>query len=249
MEKKSVISFENVSFFYHQNLILDQITFTIHAGDYVGVLGPNGGGKTTLLKMILGLEKPNTGTITLFEKKPTRSLYQRIGYVPQTAAQKDWHFPATVEEVVASGRTSQKNGRFSSRENKKAITDALETLELLPLRKKLIEELSGGQRQRVFIARALCGSPDVLILDEPTVGVDAPSQEQFYRFIKKLNKEKKITILFVTHDIDVVAKEAKAILCLNRTLLCHVPAKDGITPTILKKMYGVQGEHLTHLHE
>lgn len=244
------ISFKNVSFFYNNDVVLDDITFNIEEGDYVGILGPNGSGKTTLLKLLFGLLEPRTGSVSLFGKNgSSRAARARIGYVPQTVTQSDWSFPATVEEIVSSGCVAS-SGLFHrmSAEHKKSVDAALELVEIADLRKRLIGQLSGGQRQRVFIARALAGSPDVLVLDEPTVGVDIAAQETFYAFLKKLNTEQKMTIVFVSHDIDVIAHEAASVLCLNKQLVCHVPAKDAITSGVLEKMYGEKGKYILHGH-
>lgn len=244
------IEIQNLSFSYGSEQVLDHITFTVEVGEYIGILGQNGSGKTTLLKLILGLLEPQEGTIRLFgdEVKYFKDK-DWIGYVPQAIQYAGWEFPATVEEVVSSGRTAKVGllRRFR-KQDYQAVEQALERADVLPLRKRLINELSGGQRQRVFIARALAAEPKVLILDEPTVGVDIASQEQFYALLRKLNNEDNITIVFVSHDIDVITHESKTILCLNRELVCHVASKDFITKEHLEKMYGEKSRYILHGH-
>jgi zinc transport system ATP-binding protein len=245
----TAIEARDVHFQYGENTVLDHVSFTIQAGDYVGVLGPNGSGKTTLLRTILGIAQPTSGAIHVFGKS-IHDFADRasIGYVPQRAASSAQNFPATVEEIVVSGRTP-KIGLFkrTSTGDMQVITDAMQTADVLRLRKRLMSRLSGGERQRVFIARALAAEPKVLILDEPTVGVDIGAQEIFYTFLRKMN-EHGMTIVLVSHDIDVLAGEAKTILCLNRELICHVAAKDFITSDHLAKLYGEKGKFILHKH-
>ncbi len=247
---RNAIELEEVSFLYDGTLVLDNISFTIETGDYVGILGPNGSGKTTLLKIILGLIEPAAGEVTIFGES-IRDFKQHswIGFVPQHVSVGDWQFPATVEEIVRSGRTATIGllRRFSSTDAH-ACAEAMEIAEVSDLAKRRIGELSGGQRQRVFIARALAASPKVLILDEPTVGVDIARQEKFYAFLKKLNEKHNITIIFVSHDIDVAVHEAKTILCLNKQLVCHVASHDFINKDFLEKMYGTKGKYILHGH-
>jgi zinc transport system ATP-binding protein len=247
--KSPAIAFQDVNFFYNDDIVLDDITFEIEEGDYVGILGPNGSGKTTLLNILFGLLEPRTGSVSIFGKPVSRQSLKRIGYVPQTVSQDDWSFPATVEEIVSSGCVASQ-GLFHrmGRDHHTGVEEALALAEIAPLRKRLIGQLSGGQRQRVFIARALAGNPDVLVLDEPTVGVDVSVQETFYAFLKRLNEEQGMTIIFVSHDIDVISHEAKNVLCVNKKLVCHVPAKDAIKSDVLEKMYGEKGKYILHGH-
>ncbi|MEK7528372.1 MAG: metal ABC transporter ATP-binding protein [Patescibacteria group bacterium] len=228
-DKKPIISVRDVNVIYGDQKVLDGISFDVMEGDYLGIIGPNGGGKTTLLRVILGLLKPDSGSVEINAG--------RIGYVPQRISQREMNFPATVEEVVRSG------GRYGV-----AADQAMEMTDIVSLKKRIIGELSGGQRQRVFIARALALQPDVLILDEPAVGVDIASQEKFYEFVAELNKKHKLTILFVSHDIDVVAHEATAVLCLNNTLICHTTPEEAITTDYLEKIYGRKVKFILHGH-
>jgi len=217
------IEISHVSFSYGDNEVLRDITFAIHRGDYLGVVGPNGAGKTTLLKIMLGLLAPITGQVKLFGAD-VRDFkeWSKIGYVPQKALNFDEHFPATVAEVVLMGRFA-KRGLFHriTAEDRAAADQALKIAEMWPYRGRLIGDLSGGQQQRVFIARALATTPEIIFLDEPTTGVDAKSQEEFYALLRKLNKESQVTLVLVSHDIDRVLGEAMHVACIDRTLVCH----------------------------
>lgn len=245
-----IIELHNVSFQYNDTVVLNNLSFKIHKGDYVGLLGPNGGGKTTLLKLILGLLKPSSGTIHFLGETLDRSKQRAlIGYVPQRIAQGDLSFPATVEEIVASGRTPR-IGLFKkfTKNDHVLVHGALEIAGIVHYKKRLIGQLSGGERQRVFIARALASEPQILILDEPSTGVDLPSQEKFYGFLKELNEKHGITIIFVSHDIDVIANESHSVLCLNRELVCHVSPEEFIKEEYLEKLYGKKIHFLAHQH-
>lgn len=232
---------KDVSFSYNGVPILNHISFSVRAGEYLGIFGPNGGGKTTLLKIILGLLKPTSGEVIIFGKNlEAFKEHFLIGYVPQHMGRTDYNFPATVEEVVKSGRTA-KIGLFKrfNKEDRHAVQQAMEIADVVNYKNQLISKLSGGERQRVFIARALAGNPKILILDEPTVGVDTPSQEKFYTFLQDLNHKWGLTIIIVSHDIDIVADEVKCILCLNRGLVCHgSPPKDFLKEEYLEQLYG-----------
>lgn len=241
--KGPIIEAENLTFSYGTNTVLENVSFSIEEGDYVGIVGPNGSGKTTLLKIILGLLEPTSGWVKVLGNR------SQIGFVPQRIAEGKLQFPATVEEIVLSGRVSllRPGGRFHAIDEKKA-RKAMEVAGVLPLKDRLINELSGGQAQRVLIARALCTDPKILVLDEPTVGVDIPSQEEFYGFVKELNETMGITILFVSHDIDVIAHETKTVLCLNRTLICHGPSREVLFSEALEKVYGKKLKFILHGH-
>lgn len=246
-----MIELKNVSFRYGANIVLDNVNFSVIAGDYIGVIGPNGGGKTTLLAIMLGLLKPSSGEVFVFGKKlhELKSGRSHIGYVPQRLSQLDANFPATVYEIVASGRTAL-NGpfHFFSKHDKEAVERALTIAKVGDLRQKLIGDLSGGERQRVMIARSLAGEPKVLILDEPTTGVDIASQEQFYHFLGELNHEHGLTIVFVSHDIDIVANEVHSLLLLNRKIVSYGSAKDLINKHYLDDLYGSKIDFTFHPH-
>lgn len=246
--KVPVVSVQNVSFAYTDNAILDKISFDIQPGEYVGMVGPNGGGKTTLLKIMLGLLKPSAGSVTLLGNSLIHSQDRsRIGYVPQRSQVDDYVFPATVGEVVMSGRTAQ-IGIFSrpSKSDKAAVKRAMKTADVSHLEYRRIGTLSGGERQRVMIARALAGDPAVLMLDEPTAAVDAPNQEAFYEFLRKLH-DQGLTIILVSHDIDIVMHEVDTVLCLNKHLICHGPAEQVLGHDDIHKTYGHHAK-VVHKH-
>lgn len=246
----TIIRVNNVSFHYGVHEVLCNVSFDIHKGNYLGIIGPNGGGKTTLLKIMLGLLKPSLGAVTLFGTDVRKfKNWHAIGYVPQKAVQFDAQFPATVAEVVAMGlfRRRGLGMRPSSADNKK-IDEALALVDMAAHKQNRIGDLSSGQQQRVFIARALAGGPEVIFLDEPTVGVDPPSQEQFYSLLKKMNEELGLTLILVSHDIDVVARAATEIACLNGRLLSYGPPKEFHADASLKELYGKDMKFIAHDH-
>lgn len=244
------IDVSDVGFHFNGTPVLEHITFSIRCGEYLGIVGPNGGGKTTLLKLMLGLLEPSHGEVTVLDHPPKKLPERyRIGYVPQGIAHANPQFPATVREIVESGTTPRKGlFRFTNQEARVSIEEACDRTGTKHLEKRLIGDLSGGERQRVFIARALAGKPDILMLDEPTVGVDIDAKEQFYTFLGALNKDLGLTIIFVTHDTDVIANEAQTILCINRTLVCHESSKEWRSHEHVSHLYGKNVHHITHSH-
>ncbi len=250
MNEHPCIEVDDVSFNYNSITVLDHITFTVNPGEYLGIIGPNGGGKTTLIKVILGLLLPDSGEVKIFGRA-LGSFHERyqLGYIPQRVSQGEFYFPATVEEVVKSGRTAKVGlfRRFGS-EDQRAVKRAMEVVEIERYSKRLIHELSGGERQRVFIARALAGEPRMLILDEPVVGVDIASQERFYSFLTSLNREHGMTIVFVSHDVGVIAQAVNTILCLNHNLICHGHPESFIKEEYLEKVYGKKVTSVLHRH-
>jgi len=219
----TIVEVKDVSFSYGDHEVLSHINLSIHRGDYLGIVGGNGSGKTTLLKIILGLLKPTSGSITLFGTAAGSFRdWPKIGYVPQKATAFDAGFPATVEEVVLMGRYGKK-GLFHhmTEEDRQYARRALEQVGMVPHRSRLIGDLSGGQQQRVFIARALAGEPEIIFLDEPTVGVEKKVKEEFYALLRKLNEKLRLTVVLVTHDIEGVAHEAMHIACIDGTLFFH----------------------------
>ena len=242
------IKLENVSFSYDSVPVIEDLTFTVRKGEYLGIIGPNGGGKTTLIKIILGLLHPTNGVITLFGKdRHDFKEKHRIGYVPQRITQADKNFPATVFEVVRTGRIARL-GFFEkfTKKDIEVVEHAMEISGIARYRDSLIGNLSGGERQRVFIARALASEPDVLILDEPTVGVDIGAQKTFYDFLASLNRDHHLTIIFISHDIDAVSQETKTVLCLNHNLVCHGLPHDLLNEHILNRLYGRHSRIVSH---
>jgi zinc transport system ATP-binding protein len=220
---KNILEIQDVSFSYGDSEVLKNINLAIHKGDYIGLVGGNGTGKTTLLKIILGLLKPDSGNIKLFgQDSKSFKDWSKIGYVPQKVTNFDVNFPATVEEVVLMGRFGRL-GLFhkTTDHDLKKVDEALEHVDMLDHKHKIIGDLSGGQQQRVFIARALAGEPEIIFLDEPTVGVEKDIRDEFYALLRKLNRELNLTVVLVTHDIESVAHEAMHIACIDRTLVFH----------------------------
>lgn len=246
----NIIEVKNVSFSYADTQVLKNITLNIHKGDYLGIIGPNGSGKTTLLKIMLGLLKPTKGTVYLFGQD---ILYFRdwskIGYVGQKAVNFDSSFPVTVEEVVEMGRVATRGlFRRLTSVDKAIVKKSLQYVDMWAYRKHMIGAVSGGQQQRVFIARALAAEPEVIFLDEPAVGVDTKTQESFYRLLKKLNTQREVTLVLVSHDIHVVVQETTELACINKILVYDSNPKNFIKHGGLKKLYGDQVALITHNH-
>lgn len=226
MQVPAAVDLRHVSFSYDGQPVLQDVSLVVNPGDFLGIVGPNGSGKTTLLRIILGLQPPGAGEVRLFGQ-PLAAFRQwdRVGYVPQKAAAFNGSFPATVREVVLTGRVARRGlFRRLNREDRELARGALELVGMADYAERPIGALSGGQQQRVFIARALASQPDLLILDEPTVGVDAAAQEQFYALLRRLRRDLGLTILLVSHDIGVVTAEVSHLACLNRRLFYHGPA-------------------------
>ena len=222
MERKPehIVEFKGVSFSYNGTPALESVNASIDRGDYVGLIGPNGAGKTTLVKIMLGLLKPTTGNVKLFSTAFAEFRdWHKIGYVPQKATSFDPNFPVTVEEVVAMGRFSLAGiGRPLTQGDRKRIHDVMRIAGIAKLARRHIGELSGGQQQKVFIARALASDPELLVLDEPTTGVDEKSQGEFYQFLHDLNTKHHLTLVLISHDTDTVNKHVTKLLCLNHSL-------------------------------
>ncbi len=231
-------------------IVLNDISMIVHRGEYCAIIGPNGGGKTTLIRLVLGLERSYTGEIKLFGH-PSGAFkeWSKIGYVPQRVTQIDTAFPATVEEVVSMGRTAKRKRFFSfSQEDGARVNDAMEKMDVVNLRHKRIGELSGGQRQRVMIARALASEPEILILDEPNTGVDIASQHRFYELLRQLNRQEGITIIFITHDVGVIADDIGRLFTLNRKLItCNNP-KEALSCSEMSKLYGIDAHAIYNHH-
>jgi zinc transport system ATP-binding protein len=220
---RQVVQIEDLYFSYGQQTVLDGVNLIVNPGEFLGILGPNGSGKSTLMKLILGLLEPQKGSIQVFGQ-PIQQLKERsrIGYVSQKANHFNLGFPATVREVVASGLTGKLGWfRWMSKADWICVEQAIEQVGLTPWIKHNISKLSGGQQQRVFMARALVHKPELLILDEPTVGVDIKSTRQFYQWLTSLHQNQDLTLILVTHDIGVVSTYVDRVACLNKKLFFH----------------------------
>jgi zinc transport system ATP-binding protein len=234
---------------YGGERVLDEVALQIRAGDFLGVIGPNGSGKTTLLRVLLGLIRPSCGHARLFGTDVrTFRDWRRVGYVPQKALFES-RFPASVSEVVASGRSGVTGlGRRLGSADRRAVLEALGTVGLRDARERLIGRLSQGQQQRVLIARALVHSPELLLLDEPTVGVDPEAQEQFYALLRYLNRELRTTLVLVSHDVSVIAREVSELACLNRTLVFHGDPDEAVRSGALEHLYRPDSLVVSHHH-
>ncbi len=233
-----VIELSGVSFSYNGSRVLSSIDLTVGERDFLAVIGPNGGGKTTLLKLILGIHRPEQGTIRVLGASPRESA-RRIGYVPQdTSINRE--FPITVADVVGMGRLGSAGAGKNVVDDRKVVDTMLGRVDMLAFRDRRIGDLSGGQRQRVFIARALAAKPDILVLDEPTANVDIEGQTTIYSILRECNEH--MTVVVASHDITGVLGYVGRMAYVNRTLHTHDAPE--ITPDLLQKLTGTPFEHL-----
>lgn len=249
---KTILKVKNLSYKYTKDQVLEDISIEVPNGAFLAIVGPNGSGKSTLLKLILGLLKMQTGTIELFGENIRQFRdWQKIGFVSQKANSFNSGFPATVFEVVQSGLT-KKIGlfKFASKTDKVKVKNALEAVDMLSYQNRNIGELSGGQQQRVFIARSLVVAPELMILDEPTVGVDSKNVKQFYELLGNLNQKLGITLILVTHDVGTVTDKVTHVACLNKHLHFHGNTEEykQFNEEELSSLYGHDVKLLTHNH-
>jgi zinc transport system ATP-binding protein len=240
-EPREVIAVRHVWAGYEREQVLEDINLSLYAGDFVGLIGPNGGGKTTLLRVLLGLLPPMRGEVRVMGL-PVKEGRRAIGYVPQVIA-FDREFPISVWDVARMGRVSHRGllRRYTA-EDDAVVTDALRQVGLLDLRHRLIGELSGGQRQRAYIARALATQPEILLLDEPTSSVDPQVSSNIYELLRKLNDE--VTILLVSHDMSAISSYVKTVGCLNRRLFYH--GEQEITAEMIELAYQCPIDLIAH---
>ncbi len=236
----TVVDVTELSFAYQTQPILSDVSFSIQRGESVCIVGPNGGGKTTLLKLLLGMLEPDSGSISILGGQPAR-MRSRIGYMPQHLSY-DQAFPANVIDIVIMGRMRPLG--FYSKEDRKIAMNALDELGIAELHKRPFASLSGGQRQRVLIARALASRPELLLLDEPTANVDPASESQFYEILRDLAK--RITILTVSHDLGFVSQVVDRVLCVNQQVKIHPTSE--ITGEIIQDIYGGDLKMIRHDH-
>lgn len=247
----NLIELKDVSFAYPgSEEIVSHISLDVHQGDYLGIIGPNGGGKTTLLKIMLGLLKPSKGQVLLYQQDISNFKdWTKIGYVAQKAVRFDAQFPITVKEVVALGRFAKRGLlQHLTKSDQTQIHQALKEVGMWEYRDRLLSELSGGQQQRVFIARALASEPEIIFLDEPTAGVDISTQKQFYALLKKLNRELNKTLILVSHDLDIVTRDTTELACINKTLQYDSNPQGFLKSPALKEMYGDDMNVILHKH-
>jgi zinc transport system ATP-binding protein len=245
-----LVELTDICFSYGDERVLDHVTLQIRSGDFLGIIGPNGSGKTTLLRIMLGLLRPDSGHVRLFGSDLAAFRdWNRFGYVPQKAVAFETRFPASVFEVVLSGRCGRAGlGRRYGADDRAVSVQALETVGMIEYRDRLIGRLSSGQQQRVFIARALASRPDLLLLDEPTVGVDVEAQEQFYGLLRRLNRDMGTTLVLVSHDIAVIAQEVTQLACLNRSLVFHGSLDEAMRSGAVERMYRAESRLVAHRH-
>ena len=236
------LDISNLNVFYGEDCALRDVNLQVEEREFLAIIGPNGGGKTTLLKSILGLVQPDSGEIRIFGRSG-ESARRSIGYVPQFS-RFDRKFPISVEEVVLIGRLSGRSAWFSrfSRQDRQLVDSLLERLEIADLKHRQIGQLSGGQLQRVLIARALAVEPKILDLDEPTASVDSASKTRIYDLLKELNQE--MTILIVTHDLSAVSSNIDKIACLNQQLFYH--GRTELEAGLVEKVYGCPVDLIAH---
>lgn len=213
IENGTVLAYEDVCFAYEREEVLHNVNLHIRAGSLVAVVGPNGGGKSTLLRLALGLLQPLRGEVRVFRQTPERSR-RRIGYVPQQL-QFDPAFPVNALDVVLMGRAERHLAGPYRRSDRQAAMEALERVNLADLARRAFPDLSGGERQRVLIAQSLVSDPSLLLLDEPTANVDPAVESRIYDLLKELNEH--ITIVVVSHNLNVVTRHASHLVCVNRT--------------------------------
>ncbi len=243
-----VVELEGVTFAYGEQAAVRDVSITINEGDFLGLVGPNGSGKTTLLHLMLGLLRPDSGSVRLFGE-PVESFDdgRRIGYVSQKSTDRGSTMPVTVREAVTMGRFAHAGRGRLSKEDRRIIDDAIRQVGIAGLETRRLNQLSGGQRQRAYIARALASEADLLALDEPTVGVDAESRDEFYRLLDSLNR-RGITVILIEHDIGVVTDRANRIACLNVELFHHGDTESFLESDALAEAYGSTGRVLHHNH-
>ncbi|MCX7816397.1 MAG: ABC transporter ATP-binding protein [Syntrophales bacterium] len=244
-EKADAISFENVTFTYNGAPVLEDVKFSLEERTFVSVVGPNGGGKTTMLKLILGILKPTRGEVKVFGCPPEK-VRQCVGYMPQHML-FDPKFPMTVMDVVLMGRLGKDTwGIWPYRKKDKEI--ALETLDkvgMVGYEERLFMSLSGGERQRVLIARALATEPRLLLLDEPTTNVDVVAEGEIFKLLDEMSRE--ITVVVVSHDLGFVSQFVKKVICVNRRVVLH--PTDAVTGDVICSLYGADVHIVRHGRE
>jgi zinc transport system ATP-binding protein len=242
------IRFEETWYSYNSEPVVRDINFSITQGEFAAILGPNGSGKTTMMKLALGLLKPTSGRVLLFGEPAERFTdWNRVGYVPQRTQATESRFPASVREVVNFGTYSGFHPLALFRRNKLSghVDEAMELAGVQDLADRRVSDLSVGQQQRMLIARSLVRRPDLLVMDEPVAGVDAAGEEQFHTMIRRLNRELGITIVMVSHDIGAIMREATTCACINRDIVFHGPVHQ-LDAEAISSLYGFPVDVLMH---
>jgi zinc/manganese transport system ATP-binding protein/zinc transport system ATP-binding protein len=234
-----IVEVDGVTCGYQGEVVLRDVSLRVEAGDFVGLLGPSGSGKTTMLRTLLGATVIHHGSVRVDGRMVTDRHRPKVGYVPQLET-VDWNFPVTVQEVVLMGRASE-SGPFpwNRHQDRDLAHSMMDRLGIGDLAKRHIRELSGGQQQRVFLARALVSNPRLLLLDEPTSGVDIKTRDDILHLLDELNHQG-VTVLMTTHELNAVAAHLPWVVCLNRRVIAEGPPGDVFTPKILEQTYGVE---------
>ncbi|MEB3174540.1 MAG: metal ABC transporter ATP-binding protein [Cyanobacteriota bacterium] len=236
-----VIDLQDVWVYYDQTPALEAVNFQVQPGDFIGLIGPNGGGKTTLLKVLLGLIKPRRGRVRLLDR-PVTQARRWVGYVPQSL-EFDRAFPIAVAEVVRMGRLGRRRlFQPYTAQDDAIVARCLEQVKMLDFQDCPLGDLSGGQRQRVYIARALASEPQILLLDEPTANVDSQIQQSVYDLLQELNQT--LTIILISHDLAAVSRAVKTVGCLNRRLYYHGDRL--LTPEMIEQAYQCPVDLIAH---
>lgn len=245
--KNIAIETHNLSVTYNQRPVLWNIDCELPSGNIIGILGPNGSGKTSLLKAIMGLVKPSSGYVKIFDRE-LDDVRERISYVPQRES-VDWNFPANVMDIVLMGRYRRSNlTKRLSKNDRDLAAAALEKVNMLEFSSRQISQLSGGQQQRVFIARSLCQGADLYIMDEPFIGVDAATEEAIMALLMEMRNEGK-TVIVVHHDLQSAKEFFDWILLLNTRLVANGPTSEVFTETLLQEAFGGRLNVLSHVGE
>ncbi|MFP4143060.1 MAG: metal ABC transporter ATP-binding protein [Thermoplasmata archaeon] len=242
---ENAIEIEDASVKLGDRTVLKDVNVSLEEGTFLGIIGPNGGGKTTLLKVLLGLITPEEGKVRIYGKPPSKTS-DEVGYVPQYS-NFDVQFPISVWDVVLMGRVGELGWKpFYSDEDKKIAERWLKKVDMFDYKDRQIAELSGGQQQRVLIARALATEPDILLLDEPTASVDEKIQTSIYELLKELNEDRNMTIILVSHDIGVISSYIDEVACLNKYFIYH--GSDELTSEMVEATYECPVDLIAHGH-
>lgn len=245
---KPIVEFRDVRVRYANGVLaLDGITLDVNERDFIALIGPNGAGKSTLLKVILGLIKPTNGSVKLFGTQELTKNLKYVGYVPQSAQARDTTLPFSVFETVLLGRIPR-TGLFhrAGAGDRKKVEEMLKLFGIFELKDRKIGQLSGGQSQRVFLAKAMVAEPKLLLLDEPTSGVDTTSKGEFYSVLERLNRDQGLTVILSSHDIGVITKIANRVLCINRSQFFCGENADFQASSELPKVYDHPVELMDH---
>jgi len=247
-----ILSVKDLCFSYGTLEVLREVTFAVQKSDYIGLVGPNGSGKTTVIRIVLGLMQPDKGAVSLFGTSPSAfGDRHKIGYLPQRMTNFNPFFPATVKEIVSLGLFSKR--RFPKRiakDDEELINEAMALTDVLDIKDAMIGELSGGQQQRVLVARAIVNKPELLILDEPTTALDPEAREKFFQVLHELNLRKNVTVILVTHDIASIGKYASKLLYLDKKIVFYGSFEDFCLSENMTHYFGEFAQHLIcHRHD